>query len=174
MQNAFNKHGIEFLKFEILEIVDEKVSDAEILLKEKAWWIELNSSGVEMLNPCPSGTGTVVMSEERRLKLSASHKLPPLIKQCEECKRDFEPTKRRKSQRFCSRLCARIWMKTNGVYKGNTSIRSKEWKEKLANSMTGNSNSKGHNIGSKFGAHERWHKTRGIVKPECQFCQITG
>lgn len=171
LQNAFNKYGVTSLNFEILEIVSEDTTEAEILLKEKAWWLLIHSQGIEMLHPCPSGTGTVVMSEERRLKLSAAHKLPPFIKQCEECKDDFEPTNRRKAQRFCSRICSRTWLKSNGMYKGNTSERSKEWKENISKSMTGNLNAKGKNIGGKIATHKRWHESRDIVNPTCQFCQ---
>lgn len=71
LRRAFEKYGIDAMSFEILEEMDG-CSDAEILHREREWWLLHRTQGVNLYNGEPSGGGAVRHTEETRERISKS------------------------------------------------------------------------------------------------------
>ena len=71
LRRAFEKYGLDAMSFEVLEEMDG-CSDAEILHREREWWLLHKAQGANLYNGEPSGTGSVRHTEESRFKTSSS------------------------------------------------------------------------------------------------------
>lgn len=71
LRRAFEKYGVDAMSFEILEEMDG-CSDAEILHREREWWLLHKTQGVNLYNGEPSGRGAVRHTEETRERISKS------------------------------------------------------------------------------------------------------
>lgn len=116
---AYNKYGLENLKFEILEEIDESISSEIILQKEQEWWDKYKAEGKVLYNGRPSGKGSVNHTEETRRKISDSTKLSyqqnprPIHPKgkgskayCRKCLTEF--IKAKASQIFCTKECSKL------------------------------------------------------------------
>ena len=99
------KHGIETLKFEVLESWDNKPSyEKAILAKEREWWLKLKKQGFVMLNNEPTGTGSVFKSDatkalisrkikaKYRISLEEKIRLEKILSECFSSKEVLEKT----------------------------------------------------------------------------------
>ena len=102
LQNAYNKYGIENLRFEIVEVLDAASEDL-ILQREQYCWDQLHSQKVKLYNARPSGRGSVLHSADTREKISKAMKLLPrkdsFLHTCRKCKTVF--ITRDKKQFYC-------------------------------------------------------------------------
>jgi len=70
LRRAFEKYGLDRMQFEVLEAMPN-ATDSEILAREKTWWLRHKSQGVNLYNGEPTGTGSVLHTEETRNKIAA-------------------------------------------------------------------------------------------------------
>lgn len=100
LRRAFEKYGVDAMRWEILEVV-QRESEQIVWEREKEWWIRLKSEGVNIYNGCPTGTGSVHHTKESRDKssLAMSSKLKTLT--CKTCSNTFKGF----YSDFCSAPC---------------------------------------------------------------------
>lgn len=121
LRRAFEKYGVDAMSFEILEEMDG-CSDAEILHREREWWLLHKAQGVNLYNGEPSGRGAVRHTEETRERIGAAMlgKIPKNRKypygdiECEFCRAKFRGPLNR-GIKFCSNLCKKNGSKTSRV-----------------------------------------------------------
>jgi len=68
LQRAFEKHGIDHMRFEVLEDMPS-YGDSEILHRERIWWLRHKAWDVNLYNGEPTGRGAVRHTEETRQKI---------------------------------------------------------------------------------------------------------
>lgn len=112
LSRAFAKYGEANLHFTVLEVVPSTMDQSIVLLKEQQWWDKLHSSGVKLYNGRPTGTGSVIHTEETKKKMSKtfSEKNKDLLKRrernCEFCSKTFSHPN--KTVRFCCGRCSSL------------------------------------------------------------------
>lgn len=122
LKRAVAKYGIDAFTFEILQAFDSSNTlEGEVLQAEQDWWDNLASEGVRLYNGRPTGTGSVVHTEESRTALRATieaklrekHHIDGellrdargralVTKECPRCNVGFIGSPRRK---YCSMVC---------------------------------------------------------------------
>lgn len=70
LNRAFEKYGVEKMSFEILEDLTGE-DELKVLSREKHWWL-LHKPWVNIYNGQPSGSGSVLHTEETRRKIGKS------------------------------------------------------------------------------------------------------
>lgn len=107
LRRAFEKYGVDAMRFEILEAV--ATENAESIWKlEQIWWNKLKAEGVNLYNGEPSGTGSVRHTDETRKKISEALRHEPIEKVCayEGCGKSFITNRSHAS--FCSTSCGAL------------------------------------------------------------------
>lgn len=112
LQRAFDKYGENGLVFEILEVLDYH-SDNEIMQREIYWWDFYKIQGVNIYNGKPTGTGSVIHTDETKEKIgfaavkNAKYKGKFLRSQnpnfCETCGKSLKG--KSETSKYCSIPC---------------------------------------------------------------------
>lgn len=123
LRRAFEKYGVDAMSFEILEEMDG-CSDAEILHREREWWLLHKAQGANLYNGEPSGQGAVKHTEETRRRIGEAMRgrVPRNRKysygeiECDFCHAKFRGPLDR-GIRFCSIPCKKNGSKTSKISK---------------------------------------------------------
>lgn len=109
LHRAFDKYGTEAMEYIVLETFHPSVSVEQVLRAEVVWWDVFKSAGVNLYNARPTGTGSVIHSEETRERIRDSmrekYPLEDRIRECPVCFESFSVLPSRKTK-TCSKTCA--------------------------------------------------------------------
>jgi hypothetical protein len=180
------KHNYN-VTFDILEVVE----DVQLLpLSEVKWMHILKSRGHRLLNVTDGGVGAwgYKHTEEFKTKMSTSYKgggHPAYGKKHNEetkakmsrAHRNISPETRAKmsASRTGKSMSKETRDKMSKSKMGNKNWvgrnHSEETKAKMTASMSGIPKSPEHKAKLAEAAHAQWHTRRGLIKPECRYCQ---
>lgn len=114
LQRAFDKYGKNGLTFEILEVLDYHSCD-EIMQREIHWWNLYKIQGINIYNGKPTGTGSVIHTDETKEKMRKANLIlvrkrghiiwDENIMKCPVCEKNFSG--KPNSQIYCSDICSK-------------------------------------------------------------------
>lgn len=111
LKNVYAKYGWDAIEKIILEawnrpstIQEIKLLEKHILKRERYWWEQFRTDGVEMLHGCPTGTGSVLHTNQTKERLSIKNSKPLQENTCKNCFEIFWTKK--KLQKTCSLSCS--------------------------------------------------------------------